>query len=109
MEQLFPNPNLRKYMWEHLASILLGTTEQQTFNIFLGSGANGKSILMELISKMLGEYKGTVPISLITQKRNSIGGTSSEIAALIGVRYAVMQEPSKGDEVNDGVCERINW
>ena len=27
---------------------------------------------------MLGEYKGTVPISLITQKRNGIGGTSSE-------------------------------
>ena len=107
MEQLFPNPNLRKYMWEHLASILLGTTEQQTFNIFLGSGANGKSILMELISKMLGEYKGTVPISLITQKRNSIGGTSSEIAALIGVRYAVMQEPSKGDEVNDGVLKEL--
>ena len=49
------------------------------------------------MGKGLGEYKGTVPITLVTQKRNCIGSTSSEIVALMGVRYAVMQEPSKND------------
>ena len=39
---------LREYMWEHLASTLLGTIENQTFNIYTGSGANGKSKLVEL-------------------------------------------------------------
>ncbi|MBI96715.1 hypothetical protein CL656_06190 [bacterium] len=107
MEQLFPNENVRKYMWEHLASSLLGTNENQTFNIFNGSGANGKSKLIELMSMILGDYKGTVPISLVTQKRNGIGGTSSEIAQLIGVRYAVMQEPSKGDQINEGIMKEL--
>ena len=107
MEQLFPSANLRTYMWQHLASTLLGTNENQTFNMYIGTGANGKSMLINLMSKVLGEYKGTVPISLVTQKRGGIGGTSSEIYALIGVRMAVMQEPTKGDKLNEGVVKEI--
>ena len=107
MAQLFPNDELRNYMWQHLSSTLLGTNENQTFNIYTGSGANGKSILINLMSKVLGEYKGTVPITLITQKRTSIGSTSSEIFDLIGKRYAVMQEPSKGDKINEGIMKEI--
>lgn len=106
-EELFPVDELREYMWEHLASVLIGTTENQTFNIYTGSGRNGKSRLVDLMSKCLGEYKGTVPITLITQNRNSIGSTSSEIVQLMGTRYAVMQEPSKGDKINEGIMKEI--
>lgn len=107
MEQLFPNEELCKYMWEHLASCCVGTNENQTFNIYNGSGRNGKSMLVELMTKCLGDYKGTVPITLITQKRNSIGSTSSEIVQLMGTRYAVMQEPSKNDRINEGIMKEI--
>ncbi len=107
MEQLFPENKLNKYMWHHLASCLLGTNENQTFNIYTGSGANGKSKLVELMAKCLGDYKATVPITLVTQKRNTIGSTSSEVAQLIGTRYAVMQEPSKGDKINEGIMKEI--
>ena len=107
IEQLFPDKELRNYMWEHLASTLLGTQENQTFNIYVGSGRNGKSVLVDLMSKVLGDYKGSVPISLITQKRPNIGSSSSEIAQLIGVRYAVMQEPTKGDKINEGIMKEI--
>ena len=107
MTQLFPIEELRTYMWEHLASCLIGTNENQTFNIYTGSGANGKSKLVDLLTKGLGDYKGTVPISLITEKRTSIGSTSSEIIQLKGTRYAVMQEPSKGDKINEGIMKEI--
>ena len=107
IEQLFPNQELCAYMWEHLASVLIGTQDNQTFNIYTGSGRNGKSCLVDLMSKMLGDYKGTVPSTLITQSRPTIGSTSSEIMALMGVRYAVMQEPSKGDKINEGIMKEI--
>ena len=107
MCQLFPEEDLRNYMWEHLASCLIGTNSNQTFNIYKGSGRNGKSKLVELMGKGLGSYKGTVPISLITQKRNTIGSTSSEVAQLMGIRYAVMQEMSKGDKMNEGIMKEI--
>ena len=107
MEKLFPQPALNKYMWEHLASSLIGVNINQTFNIYRGSGKNGKSKLTELMTMALGEYKGTVPITLVTEKRNCIGGTSSEIIQLKGVRYAVMQEPSKDAKINEGVMKEL--
>ena len=107
MSKLFPIESLNKYMWEHLASCLVGTNLNQTFNIYHGSGSNGKSILTDLMSQALGEYKGTVPITLVTEKRNSIGGTSSEIIQLKGIRYAVMQEPSKDTKINEGIMKEL--
>jgi P4 family phage/plasmid primase-like protien len=107
MRELFPNVSLRDYMYQHLASCLLGTNQNQTFNVYKGEGSNGKSKLVELMAKVLGEYKGTVPFALLTQKRSSIGSTSSEIVQLMGVRYAVMQEPSKGDKINEGIMKEI--
>jgi len=106
MEQIFPVKELNEYMWDHLASSLIGTTENQTFNIYQGSGSNGKSILAELMTRTLGDYKATVPLSLV-EKRTTIGGTSSEIMQLKGVRYAVMQEPTKDMCINEGIIKDL--
>ncbi len=107
MEKLFPLPDLCRYMWDHLASCLIGAKKEQVFNIYCGSGSNGKSILTDLMSQALGEYKGTVPITLVTEKRNNIGGTSPEVIQLKGIRYAVMQEPSKDAVINEGVMKEL--
>lgn len=107
MSQLFPRPGLCKYMWDHLASSLIGVKKEHAFNIYRGSGSNGKSILTDLMTQALGDYKGTVPITLVTEKRNSIGGTSSEVIQLKGVRYAVMQEPSKDAVINEGIMKEL--
>jgi P4 family phage/plasmid primase-like protien len=108
MEQLFPNASLNKYMWNHLASCLIGGNKNQTFNVYRGSGSNGKSILTTLMSMSFGEYKATVPVTLVTEKRNGIGGTSSEVIQLKGVRYAVMQEPTKDQgRLNEGVMKEL--
>ena len=107
MEKLFPVPELNRYMWDHFASCLIGTNKNQTFNVYHGSGSNGKSIIADLMSETLGEYKGTVPITLVTEKRGLIGGTSDEVLKLKGVRYAVMQEPSKGVKLNEGIMKEL--
>ena len=107
MHKLFPDPQLYKYMWEHLASALIGTSSNQTFNMYVGVGANGKSVLTDLMKECLGDYKGDVPLSLITDKRGKIGGLAPEIIALKGVRYAVMAEPEEGDRINEGVLKQL--
>ena len=107
MYKLFPIKELHDYMWEHLASTLIGTSSNQTFNMYIGVGQNGKSVLISLMEMVLGEYKGDVPLSLVTDKRTKIGGLAPEMVALKGVRYAVMQEPSKGDRINEGVMKQI--
>jgi P4 family phage/plasmid primase-like protien len=107
MHQLFPQPELCRYMWDHLASVLIGVKKEHAFNIYRGSGSNGKSILTDLMSQCLGDYKGTVPITLVTDRRSSIGGATPEVMQLKGVRYAVMQEPSKDAVINEGILKEL--
>ena len=107
MTQLFPDTQLREYMWDHLASVLPGLNEAQTFSIYSGIGSNGKSKLVELMNLVLGDYKGTVPITMVVGNRTNIGSASPEIAQLKGKRYAVMQEPTKGDKINEGILKEM--
>jgi P4 family phage/plasmid primase-like protien len=114
-DTLFPRVNeqngkkeLKEYMWQHLASTLMGTTDCQTFNMYVGKGQNGKSVLISLMELILGEYKGDVPLSTITGKeRTKVGGVSPEMVELKGKRYALMQEPSKHDVINEGIMKQI--
>jgi P4 family phage/plasmid primase-like protien len=107
MEQLFPDKELRDYMWDHAASVLIGKNKNQTLNIYVGSGRNGKSMFVTLMSAILGDYKATVPISLITKPRLNIGSASPEVATLLGVRLAVMQESSIHDKINEGTMKEL--
>ena len=71
MKKLFPKQELCEYMGPSL-STLIGGNINQTFNIYNGNGSNGKSLLVKLMEKSLGDgtkggYKGSVPNSLITQ------------------------------------------
>jgi P4 family phage/plasmid primase-like protien len=107
MHKLFPIAEIHTYMWEFLASTLYGILPDQTWNMLIGAGQNGKSVLMKLMDHVLGEYKGIVPLTLITEKRTKVGGTSPEVLSLKGLRMAVMQEPNENDRVNEGIMKQL--
>jgi P4 family phage/plasmid primase-like protien len=107
MRKLFPDEQIHDYMWEHLASTLIGLLPNQTWNIYIGDGQNGKSMLIKAMEYVLGDYKGTMPINLLTDRRGKIGGAMPEIVQLKGLRMAVAQEPQKGDRINDGVVKQL--
>lgn len=107
LNTLFPIPDVNQYMREFLASTLVGSNLNHKFRIFLGSGSNGKSILIKLMSKILGPYQGLLPGTVISQKRISVGNATPEIMSLMGARLAVIQEPSKGEKLNDGPMKEL--
>lgn len=111
MHKLFPDPNceLYQYMWNHLANTMTGLiAELQTFNIYIGGGQNGKSVLIKLMDLVLGEYKGTVPVNMLTDRRGKVGSATPEIMELKGARMAVAQEPQKGERLNEGVIKEFS-
>lgn len=107
MNKLFyVDKQLERYMWDHLASSLIGISQNQTFTMYYGKeGANGKSKLTKLMAKILGDYKGDGATTLITGDKVKLGGTCTELLELKGVRYTVMQEPSKGEKLNEGAMK----
>jgi len=107
MYELFPEQELRDYMWNHLASTLIGTAVAQTFNMYIGEGSNGKSVLVNLMEHVLGEYKGELPLPVVLDQRGRVGGLTPELVKLKGKRLAVMQEPRKGDVLNEGIMKEL--
>jgi P4 family phage/plasmid primase-like protien len=108
MRKLFPVKEIHDYMWEHLAAILIGNSAlNQTFNMYIGDGRNGKSALMELMKVCLGQYKGDVPLPLITDRRTKIGGLAPELVELKGVRLAVINEPDPESKLNVGMMKQL--
>lgn len=107
MSQLFPIPELKVYMWEHLASVLIGVSYDQTFHNYLGVGNNGKSVLVKLMEKTLGDYKVDLTTEFLTSPKPKIGGVSPELVKLRGARYVCMSEPTKGAVIYEGPMKLI--
>lgn len=108
IQQVLPRKEVRDYFIKHLASNLFGGNTAQKFHILTGSGSNGKSMIMNLMTKTLGDYACTVPISLFTQKRKSSGSAAPEVARLKGRRFVTMQEPDEQIALNTGLMKEIS-
>ena len=107
-EKVFTNVNLRNYVLDILACIIDGSIAQERFYIFTGQGSNGKSRLLDLIQKSVGDYYATLPIALLTQKRAASNSAQSEIERTKGRRFAVLQEPNDNDKINVGYMKELS-
>jgi hypothetical protein len=107
-EKVFTNANVRNYVLDILACIIDGSIAQERFYIFTGQGSNGKSRLLDLIQKSVGDYYATLPIALLTQKRAASNSAQGEIERMKGRRFAVMQEPNENDKINVGYMKELS-
>jgi len=108
MAQLFPEPELCQYVWNHLASCLIGDTAlNQCLHYYTGIGQNGKSMLVKLMQLVLGTYAGELDVGFYTQERAKRGQSTPELFAIIGVRFAITSEPSEGDKMNEGPMKQL--
>jgi P4 family phage/plasmid primase-like protien len=108
LSQVLPDPEVRSYFMKHLSTCLIGGNKAQKFHILTGSGSNGKSMLMNLASKALGDYAAVVPIALFTQKRAGSGNAAPEVIRLKGRRFVTMQEPDEKVALNTGLMKLVS-
>lgn len=107
LNQVMPDQEVRDYFTSHLATNLIGGNTAQKFHIMTGTGSNGKSMIINLMSKAMGDYACTVPISLFTQQRKGSGSAAPEVIRLKGRRFVTMQEPDEGIVLNTGIMKEI--
>ncbi len=110
ISQILPEPETRHFTLKSIASCLDGHNKDENFYIWSGknaSGGNGKSTLMELLTKTLGEYAIDSPVSLITRKRESANSPNSALAAIRNKRVVIMQEPSSNDQIQVDIMKTL--
>ena len=106
--QIQPEKEMRDFLLYHSCSLLDGYNKDQKFVILTGqSGSNGKSTHIDLMTRVLGEYSGTLPVSLLTQKRKSSSAASPEMANKQGVRLCSFQEPEQDDQIYVGQMKEL--
>ena len=108
IKQIAPIEEMREYLLLLLSSYLQGHTSDEKFHIWTGTGANGKSKIVELFESAFGDYCIKFPITLLTQKRASSNSANPEVARSKGKRFGTFQEPDENSEINVGYMKELS-
>ena len=87
------------YLQELLGASLFGDSRFHVLPVLVGSGANGKSTLLDVVSGILGDYAATMPENFLLDASNTTHPT--EIARLRGVRFAMASETRPDGKFNE--------
>lgn len=107
MKQVFPDHDVREYMWFYLCTCLQGHNAEEKFHIWTGCGANSKSKLLEFFINTIGNYAHKFPITLLTCKRAASNAANPELAMARGARFCYCEEPDEDTRINVGLMKEM--
>lgn len=85
--------------------MLTGSTREQCFAFFYGSGANGKSTFINVLSDLLGSYATQAqPETFMARKGD---GARNDIARLAGKRLVVSNEIAEGSHLDENLLKQL--
>lgn len=95
-----------EYIQKAIGYSLTGLTSEQVLFFCYGKGRNGKSLMLKVISDILGSYSQTMSADTLIVKGSS-NGANSDIARLEGARFVVSSELNEGSRLNEGLTKQI--
>ena len=82
-----------------------GSVTEEIMVICYGFGANGKSVMSNVIQHVAGGYGKTGSPSLLKSRRDDDSSPRSDIAGLAGYRYISLNEMQSGDRLDEQVVK----
>lgn len=98
MEIMAGDGELIGYLRRLAGLALTADASEQLINILYGLGANGKSLFVDTLTWLLGDYAGEAPPALLMVRGNQ--EHSTEIADLMGRRLVVASETEESGRLN---------
>lgn len=96
-----------RFVQKWLGLCLSADISEQKIVVFEGKGANGKSTLLEVVARILGDYAQVTPIeTFLHQERRSGSGPSPDIARLPGARLVRASEPEPGARLSESTIKQ---
>ena len=98
---------LYEFIRRTLGYILFGTANLQIFILIIGSGGNGKGVMMRILKSLLGNYGTSIAPNLLT---SAYGGNANAptpaLAVLCGPRLVICTEMS-GNKLDEGFIKQF--
>ncbi|CAJ3063157.1 Phage-plasmid primase P4-like [Burkholderia pseudomallei] len=85
---------LQAYLQRVAGYALTGSTEEHATFFLYGTGANGKSVFLNTLSTILGDYAGNAPMDMFMDTRSDRHPT--DLASLRGARFVSAIETEQG-------------
>ena len=92
---------LKSFLQVLLGSVLSGAVERHWIAFFIGSGANGKSTLMDVIKWVLGDYAAQIKSETLMSQTQHSANANPDIMRLRGKRLVLSSEISKSAYLDD--------
>lgn len=105
LRQVQPDPEMRAFLQRAVGYSLTGRTDEQRFLLLHGTGANGKTTLVELLHDVSGEYATFLPADAIAQ--TSGDRIPNDIARLDGRRFVSVMEFEDGKPLNERLIKQL--
>ncbi|MEW4150061.1 phage/plasmid primase, P4 family [Bacillus thuringiensis] len=107
LHQIFDgDQQLIEYIQRAIGYSLSGSTEEQVMFILHGNGRNGKSVFLDVIIEIFGNYATNIQPQTIMVKQQS-SGANSDIARLDGARLVTTTEPNEGVRLDEGLVKQL--
>lgn len=88
------NTELQKFIQRMAGYALTGLTSEHALFFLYGTGANGKSVLVNTLAGIMGDYAISAPVEMFLATKNDQHPTG--IASLVGARLVSVVETEKG-------------
>jgi putative DNA primase/helicase len=99
---------MRAFLQRWFGYSMTGLTKEQVFAFFYGGGRNGKSVLVDLMAKIFGDYAASAKIESITGRSRRGGGDATpDLVPLIGARFVRASEPNKDTPLQEGLIKEL--
>jgi len=104
-----PDDALYGYVRLFLGYCLTGLRQPELFTIFHGDGGNGKSTMLEVLEKAMGDYARHVSPGMFEQPTfaKNAGDASPELAVLPGARLVVTSESERGARLHMTLIKQL--
>lgn len=107
-ERFQPDPGNRRFLQTAAGRGLLGGASTQVLVFLFGDGANGKSVWMEVITRLLGAYAGRLKPESITGLGEQSGDKATpDFARLTGKRFVAISELPRGVPLKEGLIKTM--
>ncbi|MBP5942580.1 DNA primase family protein [Streptomyces acidiscabies] len=105
LNSVMPDKDRQAYLQRVVGYTTTGNTDEQVMFVHHGTGMNGKSVFVDVVMGLMGDYAQAVPRTTLLAKKED--GIPNDVARMVGKRMLSTTETSAGKKLDDELVKQL--